>query len=70
MSNTKGAHPGFNAMVHAGKQHPGFKAGAKKAAVPVRGMGQPAVPAPAMPGIAPVAPIGPPQMPGAIPPQP
>lgn len=67
MSKTKGVHPGFNAMVHTGKQHPGFKSGARKAAVPARGVGQPAAPAPIMPGIAPVAPIGPPQMPGAMP---
>lgn len=69
MSKSKGTHPGFKAMAHTGKQHPGFKPMAKKEAVPVRGMGQPAAPAPTMPGIAPVAPIGPPQMPGVIPPQ-
>lgn len=66
MSKNKGTHPGFGRFVHKGGQHPGFAAGAKKAAVPVRGVGQPAAPAPS---IAPVAPIGPPQMPGGMPPQ-
>jgi len=64
MARGKQNHPGFDAMVHKGKQHPGFQKIAKKQAVPVRGMGQPAAPAPS---IAPVAPIGPPQMPGGIP---